>query len=101
MLEKKVFLGVCNLIGKVSNIPVILIRILAFSLLVTEPKLAIALYFVGFIIAYFLWLAIPRKKHTESDEDEEYSFIIEGEPIIDSGERMLSTKSIKLADKIF
>lgn len=101
MLEKKVFLGVCNLIGKVSNIPVILIRILAFSLLITEPKLAIALYFVGFIIAYFLWLAIPRKKHTDLDEEDDNSFIIEGEPIIDSGERMLSTKSIKLADKIF
>lgn len=101
MLEKKVFLGVCNLIGKVSNIPVILIRILAFSLLVTEPKLAIILYFIGFIVLYLLWFTILRKNNTELDEEDDHSFIIEGEPIIDSGERMLSTKSIKLADKIF
>jgi len=54
----KVFLGVCNLIGKVSNIPVILIRILAFSLLITEPKLAIALQ----VLAPFLGLSLAAEK---------------------------------------
>lgn len=101
MLEKKVFLGVCNLIGKVSNIPVILIRILAFSLLIITPRIAIILYLMTFSISYLLWVICPKVSPAELAEEEEYSFIIEGDPIIDSGERMLSTKSIKLADKIF
>ena len=101
MLEKKVFLGVCNLIGKVSNTPVILVRILAFSLLVITPRIAIILYLITFGITYLVWVIYPKNSHAELDEEEEYSFIIEGDPIIDSGERMLSTKSIKLADKIF
>lgn len=100
MLEKKVFLGVCNLIGKISNTPVVLIRILAFSLLIITPRIAIILYLITFGITYLVWVIYPKDSHAELDE-EEYSFIIEGDPIIDSGERMLSTKSIKLADKIF
>jgi pspC domain len=99
-LRKKVLFGVCGLIGKLSGLPPILIRILFLSMIFAAPRFGLTLYLLGMVIRYLLYVIVfwDSKKVDLDDVWDDGIELVEvsnpDEPIIIK-ERSLSTEVIK------
>lgn len=57
-MKKKVLFGVCGLIGKLSGLPPILIRILFLSIIFSAPRFGLTLYVLGMVVRYLLYVIL-------------------------------------------
>lgn len=93
-MKKKVLFGVCELIGKLSGFPPILIRILFLSMIFAAPRFGVTLYVLGIVVRYLLYVVVfwdSKKVDLDDVWDNDIEF---DEPIIIK-ERSLSTEAIK------
>lgn len=57
-MKKRVLFGVCELIGKLSGFPPILIRILFLSMIFASPRFGLTLYVLGIVVRYLLYVVV-------------------------------------------
>lgn len=99
-MKKKVLFGVCELIGKLSGFPPILIRILFLSIIFASPRFGLTLYVLGIVVRYLLYIVVfwdSQKLDLDDACDNDIEFDEASnldEPIIIK-ERSLSTEAIK------
>ena len=99
-MKKKVLFGVCELIGKLSGFPPILIRILFLSMIFAAPRFGLTLYVLGIVVRYLLYVVVfwdSKKVDLDDVQDNDIEFdevSNPNEPIIIK-EKSLSAEVIK------
>lgn len=99
-MKKKVLFGVCGLIGKLSGLPPILIRILFLSIIFAAPRFGLTLYVLGMVVRYLLYVIVfwdAKKVDLDDvfDEDIEFDELSNSDKPIIIKEKSFATKSIK------
>ncbi|MBF1306231.1 MAG: PspC domain-containing protein [Parvimonas micra] len=104
-MKKRVLFGVCELIGKLSGFPPILIRILFLSMIFAAPRFGLTLYVLGIVVRYLLYVVVfwDSKKvdlNDVQDGDIEFDEVSNPDEPIIIKERSLSTEAIKEVETI-
>lgn len=99
-MKKKVLFGVCGLIGKLSGLPPILIRILFLSIIFVAPRFGLTLYVLGIAVRYLLYVIVfwDFKKVDLDDvweDDMEFNEVSNPDKPIVIKEKSFSTEAIK------
>lgn len=99
-MKKKVLFGVCELIGKLSGLPPILIRILFLSIIFAAPRFGLTLYVLGIVVRYLLYVVVffdSKKLDLDDvwDNDIEFDELSNPDESIIIKEKSLSAEVIK------
>ena len=99
-MKKRVLFGVCGLLAKMTNMPVILIRIIFLAFLFSSARFAICLYLAGIFIRYMLYVIVFwDNQRVDLDSGWEFDVQIdnnfEDKETIIVKEKSLSTRVVK------